>query len=60
MEIRMDNGNVWDVSPFLRTECPTLNGHLLVLLKAGTTPGKVSLTLYIEDFGPREIQFTLH
>lgn len=56
----MDNGNVWDVSPFLRTECPTLNGHLLVLLKAGTTPGKVSLTLYIEDFGPREIQFTLH
>jgi len=60
MEIRMDNGNVWDVSPFLRTECPTLNGHLLVLLKAGTMPGEVRLALDIEGFGPREIQFTLH
>ena len=59
MEIRMDNGNVWDVSPFLRTECPTFNGHLLVLLKAGTTPGEVRLTLDTEGFGRREIQFTL-
>ena len=55
----MDNGNVWDVSPFLRTECPTFNGHLLVLLKAGTTPGEVRLTLDTEGFGRREIQFTL-
>ena len=59
VEIRMDNGNVWDVSPFLRTECSTFNGHLLVLLKAGTTPGEVRLTLDTEGFGRREIQFTL-
>ena len=56
----MDNGNVWDVSPFLHTERSTLNGHLLVLLKAGPTPGKIRLTLDIEDFDQREIQFTLH
>jgi len=58
VEIRMDNGNPWDTGAFLRTECPTHNGHLLVIVKAGTVPGEVNLTLEIADFGRREI--TLH
>ena len=55
VEIRMDNGNVYDTAPFLRTECPTLNGHLLILLKAGTVPGPVRILLEVEGFGTREV-----
>ena len=58
VEIRMDNGNPWDTGAFLRTECPTHHGHLLVIVKAGTVPGEVNLTLDIADFSRREI--TLH
>ena len=56
IELRMDNGNAWDETPFLRTECPTHNGHLLVLVKAGTVPGEVRLTLEVDGFGQREIR----
>ena len=59
VEIRMDNGNAWEEAPFLRTACPTYNGHLMILVKAGCTPGEVTLTLDAEDFGTREIKLTL-
>ena len=59
VEIRMDNGSSWDTEPFLRTECPTCNGHLLILVKAGTVPGEVKLTLDITGFDQREISLRL-
>ena len=58
-EIRMDNGNAWDEAPFLRTACPTFNGHLLVLVKAGCTPGEVKLALDVEGLGKREVSLVL-
>ncbi|MGN0778119.1 MAG: glycoside hydrolase family 2 protein [Aristaeellaceae bacterium] len=59
VEIRMDNGNAWDTTPFLRTACPTHNGHLLVLLKTGTAPGEVRLMLNVEGFGQRALALQL-
>lgn len=59
VEIRMDNGNAWDEAPFLRNECPTHNGHLIILVKAGTNPGKVTLTINTEDFTTHEIVLNL-
>lgn len=56
--ILMDSGNVWDTTPFLRSECPTNNGHLLVLVK-GNTPGAVKITLDVEGFGQREVNLTM-
>ena len=57
--ILMDNGSAWDTEPFERTACPTCNGHLLVLVKAGHTAGEVHLTLDIQGFGQREVTLTL-
>lgn len=59
VEVRMDNGNAWDTAPFLRTACPTHNGHLLIVVKAGCTPGEVRLKMDIEGFGGREVLLTL-
>lgn len=59
VEIRIDNGNAWDEAPFLRTECPTHNGHLLIVAKAGCTAGKVRLYMDIAGFGSREVLLTL-
>lgn len=59
VEIRMDNGDPWDTAPFLRRECTTHNGHLLVLVKSGCTPGVVHLVLTVEGFGQRCIDLTL-
>ena len=57
--ILMDNGNVWDTEPFVRTACPTHNGHLLVLVKAGHAAGDVTINLNVEGFGLREINLKL-
>lgn len=59
VEIRMDNGNAWEETAFLRQECPTHNGHLMVLVKAGCMSGEVKLTLDVEGFGEREVNLTL-
>lgn len=58
VEIRMDNGNAWDTEPFLRTACSTFNGHILIIVKAGKTPGEVKLTLEAEG-DEREIRLQL-
>ena len=57
-QILMDNGDPWDSTPFRRLQCPTFNGHLLILVKAGCTPGDTTLTIDIEGFGQRIV--TLH
>lgn len=57
--IMMDNGDAWEADGFVRTACPTHNGHLLVLIKAGCTPGAVDVTLDVEGFGQRKIHLTL-
>ena len=55
----MDNGDPWDTAPFARCGCPTWNGHLLILVKAGCTPGDVRLEMEIEGFGSRELTLTI-
>lgn len=57
--ILMDNGNAWDTESFRRTACKTFNGHVLVLVQAGHTPGQLRLTLETEGFAPREVQLNL-
>ena len=43
--VLMDNGDPWDIQGFERSSCPTHDGHLLILIKAGLTPGKVTVTI---------------
>ena len=59
VEIRMDNGNAWDETPFLRRECPTFNGHLLVIVKAGRTSGIVALQIQTEGLPSHEVTLKL-
>lgn len=58
-DIRLDNGNAWSQLPFDACEMPLHNGHLLLLLRAGHTPGKVTLRVRVEGFEERRLTFTL-
>ena len=59
VEIRMDNSNAWDETPFLRTACPTFNGHLLVIVKAGCISGQTALSIVVEGLSSHEITLSL-
>ncbi|MDR0897936.1 MAG: DUF4982 domain-containing protein [Oscillospiraceae bacterium] len=59
VRILLDNGDPYATEPFDSPECLTFNGHLLVLVQAGRTPGQVKLRLETEGFAPRELTLLL-
>lgn len=56
--IAMDNGDPMRVTPFDAPSCPMFSGHMLLLVKAGRTPGPIELTLSVEGFAPATLKIT--
>ena len=54
-----DNGDAFAVRAFDAPSCPLHNGHLMILLRAGKTPGPASLTVSVDGFPPREVRLTI-
>ena len=47
------------VRAFDAPSCPLHNGHLMILLRAGKTPGPASLTVSVDGFEPHEVRLTV-
>ncbi|MBP3656017.1 MAG: DUF4982 domain-containing protein [Clostridia bacterium] len=57
-KVIMDNGDPWSLEPFEKTQTTLHNGHLLILVQAGTKPGITDVTIHTEGFEPRTFTLT--
>ncbi len=57
--VLMDNGNAWSTEPFEKTESTLFNGHMLILLQAGTETGETDIEISVEGFETRRLKLAL-
>ncbi|MBQ5771068.1 MAG: DUF4982 domain-containing protein, partial [Clostridia bacterium] len=57
--ILMDSGNAWSETPFETLRGETFNGHMLILIKAGTEKGMTEITIDVEGFDTRRVAIEL-
>ena len=57
--VLMDNGDPWDIQSFECDSCPTHDGHLLILIKAGLNPGKVTVTIKTDGMSAETLEVDL-
>ena len=55
----MDNGDAWSLEPFEKTESTFFNGHILIIVQAGTQKGVCELEISAEGFDARRISLNL-
>lgn len=59
VRILMDNGDAWSTEPFEKTESTLFNGHLLIVVQAGTEKGVCDIEIDTEGFETKRVRLEL-